>query len=142
MGGSGEFPRYDTNYTQLGYSETVRLEYDPAQLAVGDIMKAYVQYSPDPEMAESDPAYKNRIFTTTKLQKVAAQKYLATYAKAQKTKLYVDVQDSSKYTFWKAEEYHQQFNFKQGQKCSQKGHRPRGIKRLRLRDVAIQHVST
>jgi peptide methionine sulfoxide reductase MsrA len=101
MGGSGDYPRYDTNYTKLGYSETVRLVYDPSMLSVDSIMKAYFQYSPDPEMAESDPAYKNRIFTTTPSQFIAVNRYLATYAKADNTKLFVDVHDSSTYTFWK-----------------------------------------
>jgi len=141
MGGSGAYPRYDTNYTKLGYSETVRLVYDPEMLSVSRIMETYFKYSPDPEVYESDPAYKNRIFTTTKAQQVSAQAYLARYTKAQHTKMYVDIQDASKYTFWKAEEYHQQWTFKQGQTCSTNKAKPaRGTKRLRLRDVAMSHI--
>ena len=41
MGGHGEYPSYDVNYTQLNYSETLRLEYDPSKLSFDRIMQAF-----------------------------------------------------------------------------------------------------
>lgn len=118
MGGNGSYPRYDTNYTELGYSETVRLVYDPAKLSMEEIMATYFKFCPDPTYPESDPAYKNRIFTTTKAQQLVANASLANATLAANATLYVNIQDADKYEFWKAEEYNQQYNFKAGETCS------------------------
>lgn len=101
MGGTGDYPRYDTNYTDLGYSETVRLVYDPAKLSMADIMKVYFKFCPDPTYPESDPAYKNRIFTTSKAQQLVANASLANATLAANATLYVNIQDADKYEFWK-----------------------------------------
>jgi peptide methionine sulfoxide reductase MsrA len=47
MGGVGDYPAYNSNYTQLNYSETVRLVYDPAVLPFQKIMDEYWQLAPD-----------------------------------------------------------------------------------------------
>jgi peptide-methionine (S)-S-oxide reductase len=118
MGGHGDYPTYNDNYTQLGYSETVRLMYDPEKLTFNDVMQAYWQFAPDPTYPESDPAYKNRIFTTTPEQLKIAKESLSNATAAANTTIYVDIQEASSFEFWKAEESNQQFDFKGGATCS------------------------
>ena len=38
MGGVGDYPAYQTNYTRLNYSETLRLIYDPRRTNMTRIM--------------------------------------------------------------------------------------------------------
>jgi peptide methionine sulfoxide reductase MsrA len=117
MGGVGDYPDYNTNYTQLNYSETVRLVYDPTKLTFDKIMDQYWTFAGDPTFPEDDPAYMLRIFATTPAQ-------WAALAGAKKTKqaelnatVYLGIYNASDYQFWKARESDQQFDFKNGQTC-------------------------
>jgi peptide methionine sulfoxide reductase MsrA len=117
MGGVGDYPTYNQNYTALNYSETLRLKYDPAQTNFTRIMDAYWKYAPSPSFDQSDPAYMMRIFTTTPEQYATALASKAAFAKQMNATLYVSVYNATDYEFWKGEEYNQQFNFKEGSSC-------------------------
>lgn len=123
MGGDGDYPNYDTNYTQLNYSETLRLLYDPAQTNFSRVLDAYWKYAPAPTISQPDPAYMLRIFTTTPAQAAAAAASKAALEKQYNTTVYLGLYDAADYTFWKAEEYHQQYDFKAGMTCNANHHR-------------------
>jgi peptide methionine sulfoxide reductase MsrA len=122
MGGTGDYPSYSTNYTALNYSETVRLVFDPEELAFEKIMDEYWKLAPDaidPQSSKwkaylisaysddciSDPAYFLRIFTTTDAQLSLAKASMQNQLVLQNTsKLYVQIEAATDYEFWKAEE--------------------------------------
>ncbi len=119
MGGRGEYPSYETNYTTLKYSETIRLIYNSSQLNMTQIMEAYWKYAPDPTFQPStfDTAYNLQIFTTTANQYAIASHSIAAKAKEMNETIYVALRNASEYTFWKAKEEQQQFNYKEGARC-------------------------
>jgi peptide-methionine (S)-S-oxide reductase len=120
MGGYGDYPSYTDNYTLLNYSETLRLEYDPAKLSYSKLLDAYWKYGPDPTFPCSDPPYEMRLFYTSANQ----QQAIAAAIQQQRTQLnastlYVRSLNASAYQFWKAREYHQQYDYKGGMRCGQ-----------------------
>eukprot|EP00041_Stephanoeca_diplocostata_P005233 m.58394 g.58394 ORF g.58394 m.58394 type:complete len:119 (-) comp15649_c1_seq1:1576-1932(-) len=118
MGGTGEYPNY-YNYTanMNNYSETVRLEYDASVTSFSELLEAYWQFVPDPTAPCDDVAYCPRIFTVTSEQKRLAMDSLSMHqAKTNKTIL-LQIVPAAEYTFWKAEEVHQNYDQKFGMQC-------------------------
>lgn len=118
MGGSGDYPRYDTNYTALNYSETLRLVYDPAKLNYSTIMETYWKFAPDATMPEEDPAYMLRIFVDDAQRPIAEASLKAQQARLNTT-IYANIYDAKDFVFWKAGEEHQQYDYKAGMRCGQ-----------------------
>ena len=113
MGGTGDHPSYDSNYTLLNYSETVRLIYDPIELPFRKVMSEYWRLAPDAVDPQTNPAYFLRIFTTTPSQLAIAQaSYKEQLVQQNVSVLFVNIQSAEKYQFWKAEEENQQYDFK------------------------------
>jgi len=125
MGGTGSYPNYQNytgqlqpNYTyQNNYSETLRLEYDGQSTTFSDLLAAYWRNVPGPTMECPDPAYCPRIFYVDDAQKQAAQASLSKQQSKTSGKIILAILPASEYTFWKAEEYHQNFNDKAGERC-------------------------
>lgn len=129
MGGTGSYPSYEVNYTALNYSETLRLEYDPAKLSYQDILETYWKNAPDPTLQQDDPAYMLRIFVASPQQWQVAEASLQALKKKLNTTIYANIYNASEYEFWKAAEYHQQYFYKSGQRCGQPPAQltPRGV---------------
>mmetsp|Transcript_6466 Transcript_6466/g.15315 ORF Transcript_6466/g.15315 Transcript_6466/m.15315 type:complete len:130 (-) Transcript_6466:212-601(-) len=126
MGGTGMYPTYNNYTTKNNYSETVRLLYDTRHVTFEDVMDFYWKaaqvwggpnclWDPQP-----DPAYQLRVFAVNEKQRTIAEaSKAALQAKPPIPNVTVQmtVFDASDYTFWKAEEYHQQFMRKEGYPC-------------------------
>lgn len=120
MGGMYPYPTYQ-NYTDGdNYSETLRIEYDPTVTSYSDLLNAYWQFTPDPTQQCGDPAYCLRIFTVTPEQHKLAVASAVVQSNKFGAPLFVDIDNASEYTFWKAEEYHQKYFEKAGQACNSK----------------------
>ena len=116
MGGTGCCPTY-TNYTSgNNYSETLRLVFDGVKTNYSELLDKYWTFVPDPTIACSDPAYCPRIFYVDEVQRVAAAASIANqrFPAGGPT---VALLPASDFTFWKAEEYHQNFDAKEGFPC-------------------------
>jgi len=116
MGGYGEYPSYETNYTALNYSETLRLVYDPALVSYSRILQTYWQFAPQPQYPQQDPAYKLRIFVSPEQRPIAEESLLQEQTRLNAT-VYAEILNASDFVFWKAGEYHQQFDYKEGMRC-------------------------
>jgi peptide-methionine (S)-S-oxide reductase len=117
MGGTGSFPTYQ-NYTMgNNFSETLRLEFDVQKTSFDDLLKTYWKNVPDPTMDCPDPAYCPRIFYVNNEQKLKAEASLAQHQNVSTSKIILAILPASEYTFWKAEEYHQKYFEKMGEKC-------------------------
>lgn len=133
MGGTGMFPTYQNYTTDNNYSETLRLEFDGQNTTFSDLLEAYWLYVPDTTMECPDPAYCPRIFYVNDAQKHAAEASLAQHQSKMTGKSLLVILPASDYTFWKAEEYHQNFNQKSGMQCGalrQLRSHPRQLRRI------------
>lgn len=120
MGGTGEYPNYQ-NYTMgNNYSETLRLLYDPAVTSYQAMLDHYWTFAGGSATYPSDdPAYQFRLFYNSRAQQQQATAALATWTKSANAQLYIDVLDAKAYTFWKAEQYHQKYDWQNGDPCGQ-----------------------
>jgi len=118
MGGTGVHPTYE-NYTyNNNFSETVRVEYDGAKTNFTSLLSRYWASCGDPTFQPFSVAYSLRIFAipgTDQFEQATAS--VAAVQKKYKQPVLVSVLDASQYTFWKAEEYHQQYFQKQHLPC-------------------------
>ena len=121
MGGRGEYPAYATNYTALNYSETLRLVYDPEKLSYEKVIETYWHFAPDPTQPPFDPAYDLRIFVHNAKERAIVEASIVEQRKRLNATIYVAVLNASDYEFWKAGEQHQQFFYKQGERCGSSG---------------------
>jgi peptide-methionine (S)-S-oxide reductase len=127
MGGTGVYPTYTNYTTRNNYSETVRVEYNTSELSFDDLLDIFWKYAEDIYDPPYDPAYEIRVFATDNEQLAAASASLARLKANSTQELFATVYNASAYTFWKAEEYHQQYDFKAGFTCQ--GHPPLGVRR-------------
>ena len=119
MGGHGAYPSYSSmNYSQLNYSETVRLRYDPAVLSYGRVLDTFFKYAPGLDYPTADPAYRLRLFTTSAAQYATASAALERQrVRMNATRLFVELHNASAFQFWRAAEVQQQMEFKAGTAC-------------------------
>lgn len=121
MGGHGDYPDYDTNVTSLNYSETLRLIYDPQQLSFERVMENYWKLGLEGMYNPCEPPYESnyawRVFATSEEQRRIALASRDNEAKKLNCSLQMDVLNASEWIFWKAEEHHQQYNYKIGIQC-------------------------
>jgi len=127
MGGTGEYPNYDNYTASNNYSETLRIEYDTSQTNFSQLLAAYWQFAPDPTMPCEDPAYCLRIFTVTADQWLETQASIQAESKVIGQLPNIGVYNASAFTFWKAEEYHQQYFQKMGEQCGTRHPTGRGL---------------
>lgn len=111
MGGVAAYPTYENYTTGDNYSETLRLEYDPETVSYDDILAAFWRHAGDPTIPQPDPAYQLRIFANSPAQRTAAEASLAAQKQVVQGDVLCNIYDAADYTFWKAEEYHQQYAF-------------------------------
>lgn len=117
MGGVGEYPTYD-NYTAANnYSETLRLEYDGVNTTYSDLLEAYWAYAPDVTEPCYDPAYCLRIFYNSEKQHKLAAASIASANKKAGQQIPIALLDATAFTFWKAEDYHQNYFARGGETC-------------------------
>jgi len=117
MGGTGEYPTYDNYTSNNNYSETLRLEYNPSVTTYSDLLDAYWTYQPGSTDPCYDPAYCLRIFTNSPEQAKLASASIAAASKKAGQPVTAILYNAADYTFWKAEDYHQNYFSKGGQTC-------------------------
>ena len=89
---------------------------------------------------EDDPAYKLRIFVNSAEQMQVAQQSLQSESLRLNSTIFAEVLNASDYTFWKATEMHQQFDYKEGLRCGQSTHQSQRLSRSakQRRGVAVE----
>jgi len=117
MGGHGVSPTYENYTTNNNFSETVRLEFNPAKTSYSQLLAAYWSFVPDPTQPPWDAAYALRIFAADDEQFQLAQKLLHAEQLKFNNSVTLTIWNASDFLFWKAEEYHQQYFKKLGYPC-------------------------
>jgi peptide-methionine (S)-S-oxide reductase len=119
MGGSLENPTYEQVCTdRTGHAEVVQVEYDPSAISYEDLLMAFWQShdptTPNRQGPDVGMQYRSAVFFHTPEQEKAAK---AVRGKLEasgifKRRIVTEITPAS--TFWKAEDYHQQYYAKCG----------------------------
>jgi peptide-methionine (S)-S-oxide reductase len=117
MGGQTENPTYQQVCTdRTGHAETVQVEYDPQQVSYEQLLETFWQIHDPTTLNRQGPdigtQYRSAIFTTDREQELAAAKSVANAQSMFPRRIVTQVQPAS--SFWRAEDYHQQYLEKRG----------------------------
>lgn len=122
MGGTTENPTYDQVCTgETGHAETLQVAYDPAEVSYDELLKIFWEnHNPTTRNRQGPDVgtqYRSVIFYHTPEQQTAAEASMAALAASGKyhTPIVTEIVPAS--TFWRAEEYHQEYNKKNSRTC-------------------------
>ncbi len=114
-GGTGQNPTYE-DYARKGYIEAVEIIYDPAKISYTQLLDVFwKEINPtdvDGQFVDRGPQYRTAIFYHNEDQKKGAEKSKEELIKSGKFKSPVVTEIIRASTFYKAEEYHQDFHEK------------------------------
>ena len=119
-GGTKEKPTYeDVCSDETGHAEVVQVEFDPAQVSYDHLLDIFWSSHNPTTMNRQGPdvgtQYRSMIFYHSPEQKNAAETSKAKLDKSGRFPRPIVTQIEAAPTFWRAEEYHQQYLAKRGQ---------------------------
>jgi peptide-methionine (S)-S-oxide reductase len=120
MGGSLENPTYqDVCTDRTGHAEVVEVEYDPGQVSYEQLLEIFWANHDPTTLNRQGPdhgtQYRSAIFYHTPEQQVAAEASKAKLQTSGRFRRPIVTEITPAATFWRAEEYHQQYLAKRGQ---------------------------
>ncbi|MDX9973839.1 MAG: peptide-methionine (S)-S-oxide reductase MsrA [FCB group bacterium] len=118
-GGSKEKPTYEEVCTdRTGHAEVVEIEYDPAQITYEELLTVFWENhdptTPNRQGPDVGSQYRSVVFYHSPEQKALAEKSKETLEKSGKFKRPIVTRIEPAATFWRAEDYHQQYLEKRG----------------------------
>lgn len=113
-GGKTENPTYTRVCTKnTGHAEAVRLNYDAAQISYEELLDVFFDIHDPTQLNRQGPdvgdQYRSAVFYLNEEQKQAAEKKIAALENSGRYKKPVVTQVAAASTFYRAEEYHQQY---------------------------------
>ncbi len=119
MGGKKDNPTYKEVCTDTtGHAEVVLVEFDPAKVSYDQLLQTFWTCHDPTQKNRQGPdygtQYRTSIFTYSDAQQKAAEESRKTLEKSGKLRFSIVTEIKPAETFWKAEEYHQQYLEKQG----------------------------
>jgi len=122
-GGTTENPTYEDVCTALtGHAEVVRVEYDPAKVSYEQLLEVFWDIHDPTTLNRQGPdvgdQYRSVIFFHDDGQRDAAEASIARLQAAGRFRRPIVTQVVPASKFFRAEEYHQQYNEKYGRSCS------------------------
>lgn len=123
IGGQKDNPTYKEVCTDTtGHAEAVEVVFDPAQVSYEQLVDLFWRIHNPTQLNRQGPdigsQYRSAIFVHSPAQEAAAKASLAKLQQAGAYANTVVTQIVPATTFFKAEEYHQQYNEKHGRHCS------------------------
>jgi peptide-methionine (S)-S-oxide reductase len=119
MGGKTANPTYeDVCSDETGHAEVVQVEFDPAEISYAQLLETFWQNHDPTQLNRQGPdtgtQYRSVIFYDTEAQKKAAEMSKAALNNSGKYKKPIVTEITPAKTFYKAEDYHQQYLEKRG----------------------------
>jgi peptide-methionine (S)-S-oxide reductase len=116
-GGHTRSPTYETVCSHTtGHAETVLVEFDPAKVSYADLLRVFLMNHDPTTLNRQGPdvgdQYRSAVFTFGEGQAEAARRAAAEAERRLGKKVVTEITPAS--AFWKAEEYHQQYDEKTG----------------------------
>lgn len=117
-GGTKPKPTYKDVCTNLtGHAEVVRIQFDPGKVSYRQLLETFFTLHDPTTINRQGPdvgtQYRSVIFFHTPEQKRDAEEFVAELTRSGRYKRPLTTQIAPASTFWKAEEYHQQYYEKQ-----------------------------
>ena len=114
-GGGEENPTYeDVKYQRTGHRETIRIDYDPEKVSFDTLMDIFLgsvdPYDPDGQFIDRGFSYTLAIYYCSESQQAAADGKIRALEEAEGKPVYIRVEPFR--SFWRAEEYHQDYYLK------------------------------
>lgn len=118
-GGTLENPTYrDVCYAKTGHAEVVEVEYDPAKVSYDDLLMVFWENHDPTTLNRQGPdvgeQYRSAIFFHTPEQEVAARASKEQRQASGRYRRPIVTEITPAFTFYRAEEYHQQYLEKRG----------------------------
>jgi peptide-methionine (S)-S-oxide reductase len=97
-----------------GHAESVRVEFDPAQISYGQILRIFFSVTTDPtqvnrQFPDEGPQYRSEIFYQNPTQKTVAARYIAQLEAAKAFPRPIATRVDPDTGFFRAEEHHQDY---------------------------------
>lgn len=97
-----------------GHAESVQVEFDPAQISYGQILRIFFSVATDPtqvdrQFPDEGPQYRSEIFYQNPTQKAVAVRYIAQLAAAKAFPQPIATRVDPDTGFFRAEEHHQDY---------------------------------
>ena len=120
LGGAVDQPTYKQVCTDTtGHAEVVQVTFDPAQVSYDQLLDLFWQIHDPTQVGRQGPdygtQYRTAIFTHSPEQVVAAEASKQKLQESGKFKRPIATEITPASTYWKAEDYHQQYLAKRGQ---------------------------
>ena len=114
-GGEEENPVYeDVKYQRTGHRETIRIDYDPEAVSFDALMDVFLgsvdPFDPDGQFIDRGFSYTLAIYYLSEAQRTAALVKLQKLEQESGKTVYIRVEPFR--SFWRAEEYHQDYYLK------------------------------
>ena len=119
-GGTAENPTYKQVCSgKTGHAEAVEVEYDPTRVSYDDLLAVFWE-NHDPTQLNRQgwdigTQYRSAIFSRTPEQEAAARASKETLERSGRYRRPIATEITPASTFWRAEEYHQQYLEKRGE---------------------------
>jgi peptide-methionine (S)-S-oxide reductase len=119
LGGRAENPTYESVCSgRTGHAETVEVEYDPAKVKYEQLLDVFWENHDPTTLNRQGPdvgeQYRSAIFFQTPEQEASARTSKEKQEKSGRYKRPIVTEIAPASTFWRAEEYHQQYLEKRG----------------------------
>lgn len=114
-GGAAETARYErVGSGRTGHAEAVRIDYDPARISYGQLLKVFFSVAHDPTQLnrqgpDTGPQYRSAIFYANAEQKRVADSYVSQLQKARVFPRPIVTEITPLEAFYDAEAYHQDY---------------------------------
>ena len=114
-GGGEENPAYeDVKFQRTGHRETICIDYDPEKVSFDTLMDIFLgsvdPYDPDGQFIDRGFSYTLAIYYCSKGQQAAAEGKIRALEETEGKPVYIRVEPFR--SFWRAEEYHQDYYLK------------------------------
>lgn len=114
-GGEEENPVYeDVKYQRTGHRETIQIGYDPEQVSFEALMDVFLSsvdpFDPDGQFIDRGFSYTLAVYYLSEGQRIAAEAKLRELEQESGKTVYIRVEPFR--SFWRAEEYHQDYYLK------------------------------
>ncbi len=113
-------PTYkDVCTDQTGHAEAVEVEFDPAEISYGELLKVFWEThdptTPNRQGPDTGSQYRSAVFFHTPEQEAAARAFREELERSGRYRRPIVTEIVPAAEFWPAEEYHQRYLAKRGQ---------------------------
>ncbi|HUF56315.1 MAG TPA: peptide-methionine (S)-S-oxide reductase MsrA [Thermohalobaculum sp.] len=111
-GGDVENPSYkQVTYEDTGHFEAVEITYDAEQVSYEELLRTFWRtvdpLDPAGQFCDKGPSYRTAVFVADEAQRAAAEASKAEAEQVLGKEVVIEIRDAG--TFWRAEEYHQNY---------------------------------